>query len=74
MLLPLNFKSVTPSEIDCEILLTALRKVYRIYSCPTCMLKYASKVISKPLRNIINTSIINGVYPCKLKHTKVIAM
>ena len=72
MLVPLNFKSATSCEIDCEILLTTLRKVYRIYSCPTCMLKYASKVMSKRLYNIINTSIINGVYPCKLKHTKFI--
>ena len=39
MLVPLNFKSATSCEIDCEILLTTLRKVYRIYSCPTCMLK-----------------------------------
>ena len=73
MLVPLNLKSVTSYEIDCEIFLTALSKVYGIYSCPTCMLKYASKAIAKPLCDIINTSIIiNGVFPCKLKHAKVI--
>ena len=66
------FKPVTPIEIEAEILAIPLNKVYRLYSCPTHILKCASKIISSPLCKLINNSIEIGVYLLKLKHAKVI--
>ena len=66
------FQPVTPSEVELEILSTPHNKAYGLFSCPTRMLKCASKVISKPLCKIINDSITSGVFPSRLKHAKVI--
>lgn len=49
-----------------------LNKVYGLYSCPTRILKCASKIISSPLCKLINNSIETGAYPSKLKHAKVV--
>ena len=43
------FKPVTPIEIEAEFLCIPLNKVYGLYSCPTRILKCASKIISSPL-------------------------
>ena len=66
------FKPVTPIEIEAEILSMPLNKVYGLYSCPTRILKSASKIISSPLCKLINKSIEIGAYPSKLKHAKVV--
>ena len=66
------FKPVTPIEIEAEILSIPLNKVYGLYSCPTRILKCASKIISSPLCKLINNSIETGAYPSKLKHAKVV--
>ena len=66
------FKPVTPIEIEAEILSIPLNKVHGLYSCPTRILKCASKIISSPLCKLINTSIETGAYPSKLKHAKVV--
>ena len=66
------FKPVTPIEIEAEILSIPLNKVYGLYSCPTRILKSASKIISSPLCKLINKSIEIGAYPSKLKHSKVV--
>ena len=47
------FKPVTPIEIEAEILSIPLNKVYGLYSCPTRILKSASKIISSPLCKLI---------------------
>ena len=67
------FKPVTLIEIEAEILSTIpLNKVYGLYSCPTRILKCASKIISSPLCILINNSIKIGAYPSKLKHAEVV--
>ena len=66
------FKPVTPIEIEAEILSIPLNKVYGLYSCPTRIMKCASKIISSPLRKLIDKSIEIGAYPSKLKHAKVV--
>ena len=40
--------------------------------CPTQLLKYSSEVISPVLSGILNTSVSLGVYPKKLKISKII--
>ena len=66
------FKPVTPIEIEGEILSIPLNKVYGLYSCPTRILKCASKIISSPLCKLINNSTEIRAYPSKLKHAKVV--
>ena len=66
------FEPVTFVEIESEIMLLKNNKACGLYSCPIPLLKCARHIISKPLDNIINNSIVNGAYPIKLKHAKVI--
>ena len=66
------FKPVTPIEIEAEILSIPLNKVYGLYSCPTRILKCASKIILSPLCKLINNSTEIRAYPSKLKHAKVV--
>ena len=68
------FKPVTPIEIEAEILSIPLNKVYGLYSCPTRILKCASKIILSPLCKLVNNSIDIGAYLLKLKHAKVIPL
>ena len=47
-------------------------KSHGLYSCPTQILKSSSNAISNTLAGIINLSISTGVYPNKLKMTKIV--
>ena len=53
---------VTPSEIESEILLTPLNKVYGLYSCPILILKGANHFVSATVarleRLILNNALI----------------
>lgn len=66
------FTPVTEQEIECEITMTPNNKSYGLYSFPVLLLKCAKHLISKPLAQILNTSVQNGKYPSKLKLSKVI--
>ena len=55
------FFPVTPSEIELEITLLPNNKSDGLYSCPTHILKCAKNILSKPLDDIINTSIERGI-------------
>ena len=66
------FQLVTPSEIETEILQTPNDKCYGLDSCPISLLKSARHLISGTLSYLLNTSILIGVYPSKLKYAKVI--
>ena len=67
------FKPVTPSEVKFQMLSISNSKSHGLYSCPTQLLKYSSDVISPAvLSNILNTSVSLGVYPKKLKMSKII--
>ena len=47
-------------------------KSHGVYSCPTRILKIAKTVISTPLMEITNNSILQGTFPGKLKLAKVV--
>ena len=66
------FYPVTPDEIESEISLLPIGKSHGVYSCPTSILKIAKCIISKPLMEIMNTSILQGTFPSKLKLAKVV--
>ena len=66
------FNLVTPAEVELEILRIPNNKSHGLYSCPTQLLKYSSKVVSSTLAEIINLSISSGMYPKKLKMAKII--
>ena len=66
------FNLVTPAEVELEILRIPNNKSHGLYSCPTQLLKYSSKVVSSTLADIINLSISSGMYPNKLKMAKII--
>ena len=49
-----------------------MAKSHGVYSCPTRILKIAKTVISTPLMEITNNSILQGTFPGKLKLGKVV--
>jgi hypothetical protein len=50
-----------------------INKAHGLYnSCPTRILKCAKEILSKPLEEILNLSILSGIYASKLKHAKII--
>ena len=53
----LFFNPVTSPEIESEIMLTPLNKVYGLYSCPIHILKGAKHIISDTLAEVINMSV-----------------
>lgn len=59
-------------ELETEILFLPTNKAHGLYSCPVCVLKSSSSVLSQPLAQIMNISVTTGQYPSKLKHAKVI--
>ena len=67
-----SFNPVSSSEIELEIKLIPTKKSYGLYSCPLYILKLARYMLSKPLSDLINKSVENGIYPSKLKHAKII--
>ena len=54
-----------------EILSTPSNKAYGLYSCPVRLLKSARQAISHTLPELMNMSILTGIYPHKLKHAIV---
>ena len=67
-----NFRPVTASEVETEILSIPNKKTYGLYSCPTLLLKCASEIASLPLASLLNVSVSQGVYPAKLKLSKIV--
>ena len=65
------FGAVTSSEVEREILITPSNEAYGLYSCPVRLLKSACHVISRSSAELINMSVLSGIYPGKLKHAKV---
>ena len=68
------FGPVTALEVETEILSIPNKKTYGLYSCPTLLLKYASDIISLPLRTLLNVSVSKGVYSAKLKLSKIVSV
>ena len=66
------FLPVTPGEVESEISLLPLGKSHGVYSCPVSFLKVSKCFISQPLTDIMNTSILEGTFPKKLKLAKVV--
>ena len=59
-------------EIESEIITLSESKAYGLYSSPVKLLKLARSVISLPLAEIFNQSILTGIYPAKFKLAKIV--
>ena len=68
------YNPVTPEEVKLEIACIPNNKSHGLYSCPSQLLKCSTNVVSWVLAKIINPSILKGVYPSKLKMTKIVAV
>ena len=66
------FDPVTPGEVESEISLLSSNKSPGVYSCCVSILKAAKCFISQPLMKIMNTSILQGTFPKKLRLAKVV--
>ena len=58
--------------MESEISLLSSNKSHGVYSCPVSILKVAKCFVSQPLMDIMNTSILEGTFPKKLKLAKVV--
>ena len=66
------FTPITSSEVEFEIKSIPYFKATGIYSCHTRILKCIKGNISWPLAEIMNVSVLNGVFPSRLKRAKII--
>ena len=66
------FDPIIPQEIESEIITLSESKAYGLYSSPVKLLKLARSVISLPLAEIFNQSILTGIYPAKFKLAKIV--
>ena len=66
------FDSVSPEDIEREILSIPRNKAYGLYSCPIRILSCVKHIVSGPLADIFNMSVQKGVLSSKLKEAKVI--
>ena len=66
------FNPVTPVEVEFEIASLCVSKSVGLYSCPTRLLKCIKQQLSWPLAELMNSSILSGTFPSKLKHAKVV--
>ena len=66
------FDLVIPDKVKQEISRIPNGKSHGLHSCPTKILKSSANVISSTLAQMINLSISTGVYPKKLKMSKIV--
>ena len=66
------FTPILHHEIEEEIMSVPMKKAHGLYSCPIRILKCARHILSEPLAELMNKSVVGGKYPAKLKHSKVI--
>ena len=65
------FRPVTPQEVKLEISSILNNKSYGLYSSPTELLKLSKDIIAPIISEIFNTSVKLGIYPSKLKMSKI---
>ena len=66
------FQPVMPQEVKLEISAISNNKSYGLYSSPTKLLKLSKDIIAPIISEIFNTSVKLGIYPSKLKMSKII--
>ena len=66
------FQPVTPQEVKLEISSISNNKSYGLYSSPTKLLKLSKDIIAPIISEIFNISVNLGIYPPKLKMSKII--
>ena len=66
------FDPIISQEVESEITTLSESKAYGLYSSPVKLLKPARSVISLPLAEIFNKSILSGIYPAKFKLAKIV--
>ena len=65
------FEPIIPNDVSAQIQALPLYKSYGMFSCPVKILKGCKQIISQPLANIYNLSVIQGKHPSKLKLAKI---
>ena len=68
----INLKPTTTSELESICDMFASKKVPSYDSIPMHVIKYSFHLISAPLADIINLSLLKGIFPDKLKIAKII--
>lgn len=68
----INLKPTTTSELESICDMFASKKVPGYDSIPMHVIKYSFHLISAPLADIINLSLLKGIFPDKLKIAKII--
>ena len=67
-----NFEPIIPTDISAQIQALPLYKSYGMFSCPVKILKGCKHIISQPLANIYNLSVIQDKHPSKLELSKIV--
>ena len=68
----LSFEPIIPTDISAQLQALPLYKSYGMFSCPVKILKSCRHIISQPLANIYNLSVIQGKHPSKLELSKIV--
>ena len=68
----INLKPTTTSELESICDMFASKKAPGYDSIPMHVIKYSFHLISAPLADIINLSLLKGIFPDKLKIAKII--
>ena len=68
----INLKPTTTSELESICGMFASKKAPGYDSIPMYIIKYSFHLISAPLADIINLSLLKGIFPDKLKIAKII--
>ena len=68
----INLKPTTTSELESICGMFASKKAPGYDSIPVHVIKYSFHLISAPLADIINLSLLKGIFPDKLKIAKII--
>ena len=68
----INLKPTTTSELESICGMFASKKAPGYDSFPMHVIKYSFHLISAPLADIINLSLLKGIFPNKLKVSKII--
>ena len=63
----INLKPTTINELESICGMFASKKAPGYYSIPTHVIKYSFHLISAPLADIINLSLVKGIFPDKPK-------
>ena len=65
------FRQVTNVEVS-KVIFSLKNKACGLYACPAKVIKYVEEIVSPVLTSIVNSSLVNGRFPDKLKIARVV--